>query len=86
MKKEVLCDRNICPGSRKCKVFGVYDYLKTEKLDKKLSKTVKSTYYLREKSDYDHFFVASKEDAEKQLQSASQFILSIEEYLNKNLR
>lgn len=61
------------------------NFLKTEKLDKNLSKIIKTTYYLREKSDYDDFFIASKEDAEKQLDSARQFVIAVEEYLKNRI-
>jgi uncharacterized protein (UPF0332 family) len=36
------------------------EYLKTGKLDKNLSAIIKSTYYLREKSDYDDFLLQVK--------------------------
>jgi hypothetical protein len=59
-------------------------YIKTGLLDKSLSDIIKSTYYLREKSDYDDFFVASRGDAENQLQNAEIFVNAVHEYLNNN--
>jgi uncharacterized protein (UPF0332 family) len=57
--------------------------LKTEKLDKSLSKIIKSTYYLREKSDYDDFYIASKGEVETQLENAEIFLNEIKKYLEK---
>lgn len=62
------------------------NYLKTEKLDKGLSKIIKSTYYLREKSDYDDFYIAGKEETKKQLQNAQVFVTAVEKYLTENSR
>ncbi len=79
---------NILEGFDSSKHSGVISYfnhnfLKTEKLDSKLSKIVKSTYYLREKSDYDDFYIASKIEVETQINNAQVFLNSIIEYLNK---
>lgn len=57
-------------------------YIKTGLLDKSLSDIIKSTYYLREKSDYDDFFVASKSDAKSQLQNAEIFVKEVRAYLD----
>lgn len=56
-------------------------FLKEEILDKNLSKIIKDTSYLREKSDYDDFFIASKEEADIQLENAQYFVSTIEKYL-----
>ena len=37
---------------------------------------------LREKSDYDDFYIASKEKAEEQFQTAELIISSVKEYLS----
>lgn len=58
-------------------------FLKEEKIDKELSVIVKDTSYLREKSDYDDFYIASKEDAELQYQQAKIFVVEVERYINK---
>jgi uncharacterized protein (UPF0332 family) len=57
-------------------------YIKTGLLDKSLSDIIKSTYYLREKSDYDDFFVASKSDAKSQLHNAEIFVKEVRAYLD----
>jgi hypothetical protein len=57
-------------------------YIKTGALDASLSNIVKSTHYLREKSDYDDFFIASKGDAESQLRNAETFVKAVHGYLD----
>ncbi|MCM1089969.1 MAG: HEPN domain-containing protein [Muribaculum sp.] len=57
-------------------------FLKKEKLDKNLSKIIKDTSYLREKSDYDDFYLASYHDAKIQLENARKFIEAVEKYLD----
>lgn len=39
---------------------------------------------MREKSDYDDFYIASKTEAEKQLDDARVFLGKIEEYLKQS--
>ena len=58
-------------------------FLKSERIrdGRKLSEIIKHAQYFREKSDYEDFFVAGKEDAEVQLENARFFIRTIEEYL-----
>lgn len=45
-------------------------------MDKALSVIIKDTSYLREKADYDDFYIASKAEAENQLQNARLYRLS----------
>jgi uncharacterized protein (UPF0332 family) len=54
-------------------------FVKTGDFDKESSKIIKNASFLREKSDYEDFYVASKQDAEKQLAEAKIFVLRIEE-------
>ena len=58
-------------------------FLKTEKLDRNLSKIIKEASYLREKSDYDDFYIAVKSDVIKQLESAKVFISAVQNFINK---
>lgn len=46
-----------------------------------MSVIIKNSSFLREKSDYDDFFIASKKDAEAQLQNAKIFLDAVERYL-----
>lgn len=57
------------------------NYVKTSKFDKESSKLVKSASFLREKSDYQDFYVASKQEAQKQLEDAKAFLSGVERYL-----
>ena len=77
---------NILEGFDSSKHSGVISFfnktfLKTEIWDKKLSRIVKDTSYLREKSDYDDFYIASREETELQLKNAKIFIEHIEKYI-----
>ncbi|MHB1153894.1 MAG: HEPN domain-containing protein [Eubacteriales bacterium] len=58
------------------------EYIKPGKLDRTLSTIIKSSFYLREKSDYDDFFIASLSDAKRQLEDAKLFVKHIEGYIN----
>lgn len=78
---------NILKGFDSSKHSGVIaffnkEYLKPELLDKELSVIIKNSSFLREKSDYDDFFVASRTEAEQQLKGAEKFLKAAEEYLN----
>ena len=73
---------NILDGFDSSKHSGVIAYftqnfLKTEKLDRSLSRIIKEASYLREKSDYDDFYIASKEEANNQLENAETFLKKI---------
>ena len=77
---------NILEGYDSSKHSGVIaffnqTYLKTEQMDRSLSQIVKSTSYLREKSDYDDFYIASKFEAEEQLRNADRFVDSVRKWI-----
>lgn len=63
--------------------FFTKEYLKTEILDRKLAVVIKESSLCREKSDYDDFYVAGREEAEEQLKNAKYFVQKIEEYVNE---
>lgn len=58
------------------------EYLKSDKLDRTLSGIIKNSSYLRGKSDYDDFFIASFSDAEGQLEDAKIFVKKVECYIS----
>ena len=58
------------------------NYIKTGKLEIKYGQMLMSAEKIRIKSDYDDFFIASKQQAEDQLISAREFIHMIEEYIS----
>ena len=77
---------NILEGYDSSKHSGVIafftkTYLKTELLDRNLSQIIKEASYLREKSDYDDFYVAVKEDVKRQLENAERFVSAIKKYM-----
>ena len=56
-------------------------FIKTGKVDKELGRLLKEAKDVREGGDYDDFFVASRELAEKQLEEARLFVNKIEKVL-----
>lgn len=58
-------------------------FLKENKMERSLSQIIKESSYLREKSDYDDFYIASKAEAELQLKNALSFIGAVELYPEK---
>ena len=43
---------------------------------------IDSSYRLREKADYDDFFLVAKDDAEQQLEKASHIVQTVKQYIN----
>jgi len=58
-------------------------YVKTEIFERKYSDFVKEAFTLRTDSDYEDFYVVSKDDALDQIEHAKQFITAAEEFINK---
>ena len=56
-------------------------YLKTEILPKELSETIDSLVEIRQGSDYDDFYIVSKEEVTLQLKNARLFVTEVEKYL-----
>lgn len=57
------------------------EYVKTGIFSKEISKIIKEASENREKADYLDFYVASKEEAQKQLVRAEKVIVFVEQYL-----
>ena len=79
---------NILKGFDSSKHSGVIaffnkEYLKENILDRNLSIVIKNSAFLREKSDYDDFYIASKQEAEKQLEEAERFLDAVGIAMNK---
>lgn len=77
---------NILNGYDSSKHSGVIAYfnknfLKENKLDRNLYKIIKDSSYLREKSDYDDFFVIDRQETERQLENAEIFVKAVGDYL-----
>jgi len=60
-------------------------YIKQGIFSAACSKTIENLFRLRQKADYDDFYVISKNDAEKQLADAKVFVAEIERYLQDKL-
>lgn len=60
------------------------NYIKTGLFDSETSKIIKKASTLREKSDYEDFFEATRKDAEEAYESVCAFINSVEKFLKNN--
>ncbi len=59
-------------------------YIKTGKIETKFGKILTLAENIRIKSDYDDFYIASKQQAEEQLANAREFIDRIETYIKSS--
>ena len=59
------------------------EYIKTKIFDEKLSDILALLFKVRNDSDYDDFYIISKEDVTIQLESAEYFLNEIRQYLEK---
>ena len=60
-------------------------YVKTGIFDKEFSKKIDASYRLREKADYDDFFLAAKDDAVQQLEKAQYVVQAVEQYVHSRI-
>ena len=58
-------------------------FVKTGIFAKETSSIIKNVSRLREKSDYDEFYVASKNEASEQLDKAKRLLSQIEEFISQ---
>ena len=56
------------------------NYVKTEIFPRKLGKKIVESEEIRHASDYDDFYIASKEESERQIAVAGEFIELVEKY------
>ena len=56
-------------------------YIKTNIFDKRFSKIIADAFKIRNDSDYEDFYVLSKESVEEQIKNAADFINEIEKYV-----
>lgn len=59
------------------------EYVATEIFSREVGRRFAALKQLREKSDYDDFYIASKEKAEEQVETASMVINAVKAYLNQ---
>ena len=57
-------------------------YVKPGVFDKEMSKMIDSCYRLREKADYDDFYLVAKDEAVQQLEKAKKIYQTIELHIN----
>ncbi|MDD6736424.1 MAG: HEPN domain-containing protein [Clostridiales bacterium] len=57
------------------------NYVKTNIFDRQYSDIISSTSLIRNKSDYDDFYIAEKQETEELLDEAKKFVSATEEYL-----
>ena len=57
-------------------------YVKTGAFSRDISKKIDTCYRLREKADYDDFFLVAKEDALQQFEKAKHVVLAVEQYIS----
>lgn len=60
------------------------NYIKTKIFNRECSDIVSSTSLIRNKSDYDDFYVASRQETKEQVENARVFFNNIKTYLDKN--
>lgn len=56
------------------------DYVKTEIFSREIGRKIGEAEEIRHASDYDDFYIASREEAERQIDVASEFIQLVEKY------
>jgi len=61
------------------------EYIARGIFDKKYSKIIKGAEKMRNRSDYDDFYIVSKDETKQQLENAGQFVEKIEEFIRKKL-
>lgn len=57
-------------------------YIKTGIFNKEFSKIITDSFEIRSDSDYDDFYVISKEDVINQVSNAKKFLLAIKSFLD----
>lgn len=60
-------------------------YIKTNKIPQIFFTYLSTAFNIRLQSDYKDFFIATKEDAVKQINNAMNFIEMVKEFLSKNM-
>ena len=61
------------------------DYIKTQIFDKNMSNIIKSAFDMRTESDYEDFYIISKEDVTIQVKEAETFVTTIDLYIKAKI-
>lgn len=59
------------------------NYVHTEKFDRGLGRRISKAEKIRHASDYDEFYIASREETEEQIKTAEALIEAVKEFVNK---
>ena len=62
------------------------NYIKTKIFDIELSRIIQDAFDIRQDSDYEDFYIISRDDAAEQLQNAEKFCDVIKNYINSKSR
>lgn len=57
------------------------NYVKTEIFPRKLGKKIVKSEEIRHASDYDDFYIATREEAEEQIETAKELVARVEAYV-----
>lgn len=57
------------------------NYVKTEIFPRKLGKKIVESEEIRHASDYDDFYIATREEAEEQIETAKELVARVEAYV-----
>lgn len=60
------------------------EYVKTEIFPRTMGRKIGEAEEIRHASDYDDFYIASREEAERQIQVSDEFIKMVESYIEQN--
>ena len=58
-------------------------YIKTGKFDKRFSDVIRQSFTIRNRSDYEDFYVVAKEDVVQQMDNAKEFMTVATAYIDK---
>lgn len=59
-------------------------FIRTGKISEQYFTSISKAFNIRMQSDYKDFYVATKQDAETQIQNAEKFLEMVKDYLSKN--
>jgi uncharacterized protein (UPF0332 family) len=72
-------------SKRHSSILGYFNknYISNNRIEQKYYRMIASAFEIRSKSDYQDFYVVSKDETKKQLEDAEEFINMIEKYINR---
>ena len=78
---EILLAAKEFRGANNRAYYGNKNYVKTEIFPRKLGKKIVESEEIRHASDYDDFYIATREEAEEQIETAKELVSRVEEYV-----